>query len=105
MLYGQSIGGAIAVDLASRNQDRVSTIVVYIYSLSSTHDDFRLQISGLIVENTFMSIPRLVPHIMPYFTMFCPLLREVWNSEKAIATLKKDVSAFFQTRQFLAHLR
>lgn len=29
---------------------------------------------------------------MPYFTMFCPLLREVWDSEKTIATLKKDVS-------------
>lgn len=33
--YGQSIGGAVAIDLVSRNED---------------------QFSGIIVENTFLSI-------------------------------------------------
>lgn len=38
--YGQSIGGAVAIDLVARNQGRFA---------------------GLIIENTFLSIKSLIP--------------------------------------------
>ncbi|CAB4422257.1 unnamed protein product [Rhizophagus irregularis] len=67
IVYGQSLGGAVSIDLVSKNEDKVS---------------------GLIVENTFLSIPKLVPHVIPplrYFTFFCT---QKWESEKAIQNLK-----------------
>lgn len=38
--YGQSIGGAVAIDIVARNQSRFA---------------------GLIIENTFLSIRALIP--------------------------------------------
>ncbi|GAA5986504.1 hypothetical protein JCM11641_005222 [Rhodosporidiobolus odoratus] len=74
-LYGQSIGGAVAVHLASQNAQRVK---------------------GLIVENTFRSLPKLIPHLMPYLTPFLPLLlNQIWPSETYIATLPKDFPVLF----------
>jgi len=67
VVYGQSLGGAVSIDLVSKNEDKVS---------------------GLIVENTFLSIPKLVPHVIPllrHFTFFCT---QKWESEKAIQNLK-----------------
>ena len=51
--YGQSIGGAVAIDLAARNPETVR---------------------ALIVENTFLSIPKLIPSVLPmlrHFTFLC----------------------------------
>lgn len=42
IIYGQSLGGAVAVDLVASNQDRGD-------------------ISALILENTFLSIRKLIP--------------------------------------------
>lgn len=39
VLYGQSLGGAVAIQLAAKNQD----------------------IAGVILENTFLSIPKMIP--------------------------------------------
>ncbi|GAA6008960.1 uncharacterized protein JCM10292_006577 [Rhodotorula paludigena] len=69
-LYGQSIGGAVAIHLASCNAQRVR---------------------GLIIENTFLSLPKLVPHILPFVRPFVPfLLHQIWRSESAIASLPSD---------------
>lgn len=54
LLYGQSIGGAVAIDLAARRPAHVD---------------------GLIVENTFLSLPLLVPHLLPGAAPFTFLLR------------------------------
>jgi len=67
VVYGQSLGGAVSIDLVSKNEDKVS---------------------GLIVENTFLSIPKLLPHVIPplrHFSVFCT---QKWESEKAIQNLK-----------------
>lgn len=72
--YGQSIGGAVAIDLASRNP-------------ASVH--------ALILENTFLSIPELIPHVLPpvrYFTFLC---REYWNSSIAITKISQNVPTLF----------
>ncbi|KAJ7455128.1 Alpha/Beta hydrolase protein [Mycena latifolia] len=59
ILYGTSLGGAVAIDLASRNPSRIT---------------------ALIVENTFESLPRVVqgwPGIIGRFSFLCS---HKWNS-------------------------
>jgi abhydrolase domain-containing protein 13 len=45
IIYGQSIGGAVSIQLAVRNQDRGD-------------------IAGLILENTFLSIRKMIPKLV-----------------------------------------
>ncbi|GAA6054362.1 hypothetical protein JCM3770_003337 [Rhodotorula araucariae] len=74
-VYGQSIGGAVAIFLASQNAQRVK---------------------GLIIENTFLSLPNLVPHVLPFLRPFVPfLLHQIWPSERYIATLPEDLPVLF----------
>ncbi|ORY86705.1 Alpha/Beta hydrolase protein [Leucosporidium creatinivorum] len=73
-LYGQSIGGAVAIFLASQNSSR-------------TH--------GLIIENTFLSLPKLVPMIMPFLSSFMFLLHQIWPSEDRIKTLPSSFPVLF----------
>jgi hypothetical protein len=55
--YGQSIGGAVAIDLASRNPSNVS---FYVYTVTTRHlkRHSLCQVHALILENTFLSIVR-----------------------------------------------
>ncbi|KDE04404.1 hypothetical protein MVLG_05194 [Microbotryum lychnidis-dioicae p1A1 Lamole] len=73
-LYGQSIGGAVAIFLASQNETRVR---------------------GLIVENTFTSLRRLVPSVMPFLAPFLFLLHQIWPSIDLIDTLPVDFPVLF----------
>ncbi|RDB30001.1 Protein bem46 [Hypsizygus marmoreus] len=66
ILYGQSIGGAVAIDLASRNPKKIS---------------------ALILENTFTSLPSLVPHALPILSPFAFLCHQKWDSESKIPLL------------------
>ena len=50
VVYGQSLGGAVAINLVAQNEEQGD-------------------ISGLILENTFLSIRKLIPKCV-----FCPLL-------------------------------
>ncbi|KAN0124281.1 alpha/beta-hydrolase [Russula decolorans] len=59
ILYGQSIGGAVAIDLAYRNPKAIT---------------------ALIIENTFMSLPRLIPTAMPWLGPFSFLCHQKWES-------------------------
>ncbi|KIS66637.1 uncharacterized protein UMAG_10582 [Mycosarcoma maydis] len=72
--YGQSIGGAVAIDLAARNP-------------ASVH--------ALILENTFLSIPELIPHVLPPVRPFAFLCREFWNSGVAISNISHKVPTLF----------
>ncbi|KAH9476116.1 Protein bem46 [Psilocybe cubensis] len=63
VLYGQSIGGAVAIDLASRNPDKIC---------------------ALILENTFTSLPSLVPHALPILGPFSFLCHQKWDSASKI---------------------
>ncbi|CAG8829888.1 1098_t:CDS:2, partial [Racocetra persica] len=67
ILYGQSLGGAVAIDLVSKNERKVA---------------------GLMVENTFLSIPKLIPHVVPQLRYFAFLCTQKWESEKAIKHIK-----------------
>lgn len=81
-LYGQSIGGAVSIDLASRNTSRVS--LGSTSSRVTQADGAPRQIHGLIVENTFLSLPKLVPHVLPFLGPFLFLLHQKWPSEDRI---------------------
>ncbi|RDA92622.1 hypothetical protein CP533_1470 [Ophiocordyceps camponoti-saundersi (nom. inval.)] len=70
IVYGQSLGGAVAIKLVAKNQD---------------HGD----IVGLILENTFLSIRKLIPSVIPparYLTILC---HQVWPSETLLPTIKR----------------
>ena len=63
VLYGQSIGSAVAITITSRNQSRIY---------------------GLIIENTFLSLPKLIPSVMPWIRHFTFLCNSKWTSDKSI---------------------
>lgn len=72
--YGQSIGGAVAIDLASRNPTKIG---------------------ALILENTFLSIPELIPHVLPPIRPFTFLCREYWPSGISIKKIGKQTPILF----------
>ncbi|KAJ1596719.1 hypothetical protein NDA14_005157 [Ustilago hordei] len=72
--YGQSIGGAVAIDLAARNPASVQ---------------------ALILENTFLSIPELIPHLLPPVRPFTFLCREYWCSGLTITKITEKAPTLF----------
>lgn len=59
VLYGQSLGGAVAIDAAVRNA---------------------AWISALLLENTFLDIPSLIPSVLPPARFLTFLCTEIWSS-------------------------
>ncbi|KAJ3784991.1 Alpha/Beta hydrolase protein [Lentinula aff. detonsa] len=70
ILYGQSIGGAVSIDLTSR---------------------FPGEISGIILENTFLSLRLLVPHVLPFLGPFSWLCHQRWESAGKIIGMPEPV--------------
>jgi abhydrolase domain-containing protein 13 len=73
-LFGRSLGGAVAFHLgqyAERNS---------------------IPLAGIMVENTFLSISRMVDHLMPMVAPFKALILRIgWNSYEIAPTLKTPV--------------
>lgn len=66
-IYGQSLGGALAIQLTSRNQGKIA---------------------GLVLENTFLSMRTLIPSAFPpakYLAKFC---HQIWPSEKTLPQIQ-----------------
>ncbi|KAI0036346.1 alpha/beta-hydrolase [Vararia minispora EC-137] len=72
IIYGQSIGGAVAIDLASKNPHAIS---------------------ALILENTFTSLPRLIPTAMPFLSPVAFLCHQKWESYLKVPTLPTRIRA------------
>ncbi|OJA13758.1 hypothetical protein AZE42_01551 [Rhizopogon vesiculosus] len=70
IIYGQSIGGAVAIDLASRNPSS--------------------KITALILENTFTNLPRLVPQALPLLGPFAFLCHQKWDSVAKIPLIPRS---------------
>ncbi|KAJ3174781.1 hypothetical protein HDU87_006897 [Geranomyces variabilis] len=68
IVYGQSIGGAVAINLAANNQETIA---------------------ALIVENTFLTLRKLIPSVMPLIRHFTFLCHQIWDSETAIASIPR----------------
>jgi len=71
VLFGRSLGGAVAIQIASKANERVK---------------------ALILENTFTSIPDMVDHLFPYLKFFKHIvLRISWNSLQKIGNLEQPI--------------
>lgn len=76
VLYGRSLGGAIGI---------------YMATLPSSKG----LISGLVLENTFLSIPKLIPNVLPLLSPLSFLCTEKWESERLIRHLPRDIPVLF----------
>ncbi|KAF9160775.1 hypothetical protein DFQ27_004791 [Actinomortierella ambigua] len=76
--YGQSIGGAVAIDIVARNEDNFS---------------------GLIVENTFLSLPKVIPHVLPVISKLAFLCHQIWDSERMIENIARLPVLFLSGRK------
>ncbi|KAI0200160.1 Alpha/Beta hydrolase protein [Astrocystis sublimbata] len=68
IVYGQSLGGAVAIKLVAKNQHRGDIV-------------------GLVLENTFRSMRALIPSVVPparYLTMLC---HQIWPSEVILPSI------------------
>ncbi|KAK3167834.1 hypothetical protein OEA41_004280 [Lepraria neglecta] len=70
VIYGQSIGGAVAIQLAAKNQEEDDVI-------------------GLILENTFTSIRKLIPSAFPPAKYIAWLCHQYWPSEDILPKITK----------------
>ncbi|MCJ1263294.1 hypothetical protein MMC22_003164 [Lobaria immixta] len=62
IIYGQSLGGAVAIQLVAKNQDAGD-------------------VAGLIVENTFTTMRKLIPSVFPPAKYLARLCNQYWPSE------------------------
>ncbi|KAF1953884.1 BEM46 family protein-like protein [Byssothecium circinans] len=69
VLYGQSLGGAVSIGLAARNLKRGD-------------------IAGIMLENTFTSMRKMIPSALPPAKYLAPLCHEVWPSDEMIVQIK-----------------
>jgi len=85
VLFGRSLGGGVAIDLASKHVDDGA-------------------VRAIVVENTFSSISSMVDCIFPYLSMAKTLLmRMKWNSQEKIATITRPI-LFISGAQVRCHL-
>ncbi|KAL9123069.1 MAG: hypothetical protein Q9187_000371 [Circinaria calcarea] len=75
IIYGQSLGGAVSIQLVARNQQDGDIV-------------------GLILENTFTSIRKLIPSAFPPARFLAPLCHQRWPSEETLPQIK-DVPILF----------
>lgn len=75
IVYGQSLGGAVSIDLVSKNKGAGD-------------------IKGLMLENTFLSIAKMIPKAVPIARYLAPLCHEYWRSEDLIPQIT-DVPILF----------
>ncbi len=69
-MYGQSIGGAVAISMAATFPDKIRY---------------------LMVENSFLSITKLIPVLAPILRPFVGLCHQKWNSAAAIKSASQRV--------------
>jgi fermentation-respiration switch protein FrsA (DUF1100 family) len=60
ILYGRSLGGAVGIYISSKNYEVVK---------------------GVILENTFLSLRKCIPHIFPFLKYVTGMCHQVWPSE------------------------
>lgn len=74
VIYGRSLGGAVGIYLANR---------------------FKNVVDGVLLENTFLSVNKVIPFMFPWLSKVAFLCHENWNSELLIDKLDSDVPMLF----------
>lgn len=80
VLYGQSLGGAVAINLAYQNMQQGD-------------------IKALILENTFLSIRKLIPSAFPPAKYLVGLCHQYWNSEEILPKITNMPIIFLSGKQ------
>lgn len=70
IFYGRSLGGAVLIYLTA--------------SMPSA-------VQGLILENTFLLIPKTVPHIFPALKYFTAMVHQKWNTEQLVPRIPENL--------------
>ncbi|KAI9853226.1 MAG: hypothetical protein M1824_001505 [Vezdaea acicularis] len=68
VIYGQSLGGAVGIQLVAKNQEKD-------------------KIAALILENTFLSMRKLIPSVLPPARYIARLCHQVWASEAVLPSI------------------
>ena len=76
VVYGQSLGGAVATRLVAENQEQGD-------------------IAGLMLENTFTSIRKLIPSAFPPAKFLARLCHQYWPSEETLPKITADIPMLF----------
>ena len=79
----------MAIDLASRNPSVVG-INPYLARLFNFPVSLHIQIHALILENTFLSLPRLIPTAMPMLARVAFLCHQKWDSASKIPLIPQN---------------
>ncbi|EGX93941.1 BEM46 family protein [Cordyceps militaris CM01] len=79
-IFGQSLGGAVGIKLAAKNQSRGD-------------------VAGLILENTFLSMRKLIPSVIPPAKYLALLCHQVWASESVLPSIDKVPTLFISGLQ------
>lgn len=70
VLYGRSLGGAVAIYIASTRGQAVQ---------------------GLILENTFLSIRKTISHIFPLLAVVASFVHQLWDLESLLPKILADI--------------
>ena len=76
IIYGQSLGGAVAIKLVEDNQHQGD-------------------IAGVILENTFTSIRKLIPTVFPPAKFIARLCHQNWTSEETLPKITTHIPFLF----------
>jgi fermentation-respiration switch protein FrsA (DUF1100 family) len=76
VIYGQSLGGAVAIKLVAANQQQGD-------------------IAGVILENTFVSIRKLIPVAFPPAKYLARLCHQYWASEETLPKITAKIPILF----------
>ena len=76
VIYGQSLGGAVAIKLVAENQHQAD-------------------IAGVILENTFVSIRKLIPVAFPPAKYLARLCHQYWTSEETLPKITANIPFLF----------
>lgn len=80
VVYGQSLGGAVSIQLVSRN-------------LAAG------DIAGMILENTFLSIRKMIPSALPPARYLVALCHQIWPSEETLPLINNIPILFLSGEQ------
>ncbi|KAI9772331.1 MAG: hypothetical protein M1840_001080 [Geoglossum simile] len=75
VVYGQSLGGALSIQLVAKNEKQGN-------------------IGGLVLENTFTSMRKLIPSALPPAKYLARLCHQVWPSDTTLPTIKETPILF-----------
>lgn len=76
LIYGQSLGGAVTIRLVAENQKAGD-------------------IAGVILENTFTSIRKLIPTAFPPAKYIARLCHQLWPSDETLPRITADIPILF----------